>query len=207
MPPLADAVRLVDGDETDRPRREHVEESIAAVADEALGRDVEQAIPAVAHAARHLALLFGRQRAVVAGRRHAVADKRVDLILHQRDQRRDDDRETVAGDRRRLEAERLAAAGRQHEQRIAAGQHGLHRFALQRTERVVAPGTCSRMRGDRTRADDFGFRIEDCRSLQIRLQIRIFIESEIRNPLDLKSEIDLVADVQAAIDHACRSCP
>ena len=55
MAPLADAVRLVDRDEADRPRRQHVEEPVAAVADQALGRDVEQSIPAVAHAARHLA--------------------------------------------------------------------------------------------------------------------------------------------------------
>ena len=41
-------------------------------------------------------LLFRRQRAVVAGRGHAVADQRVDLVLHQRDQRRHDDGEAVA---------------------------------------------------------------------------------------------------------------
>ena len=139
VPPLADAMGFVDGDETDRPRRQHVEKTVAAVADQALGGDVEQSIPAVAHAARDLALLFGRQRAVVAGGRHAVADQSVDLILHQRNQRRHDDGEAVAGDGRRLEAEGLAAAGRQHQQRIAARQHRFHRFALQRAERVIAP--------------------------------------------------------------------
>ena len=71
--------------------------------------------------------------------RHAVADERVDLVLHQRDQRRDDHRQARAHERRRLEAQRLAAAGRQHDQRIAAGQDRVHRLALERTERGVAP--------------------------------------------------------------------
>ncbi len=46
-----------------------------------------------------------------------------------------------AHDRRRLKAERLSAAGRQHDDRVAAGEHGVHRFLLQRTEGGVAPVT------------------------------------------------------------------
>ena len=65
-------------------------------------------------------LLLGRQRAVVAGGRHAVADQRVDLVLHQRDERRHDQGHAVADQRRGLEADRLARPGGHHDQRIAA---------------------------------------------------------------------------------------
>ena len=87
----------------------------------------------------HRRLLVGRERAVVERRRHAVADQRVHLVLHQRDERRDDERQARPHERRRLEAERLAAAGRQHDDRVAAGEDGVHRLALQRTEGGVAP--------------------------------------------------------------------
>src|SRR5436190_1222507 len=42
-------------------------------------------------------------------------------------------------ERRHLEAQRLAAAGRQDDDRVAAVENRRHRFALQRTERGVAP--------------------------------------------------------------------
>ena len=51
--------------------------------------------------------------------------KLADLILHERDQRRDHDREPVPKQRWQLVAERLAAAGRHHGQRVAAlAEHG-----------------------------------------------------------------------------------
>ena len=121
--PLADAVRFVHRDEADAAGREQVEEAVAALADQPLGRDVEQAIASLAQAGDDVRLLVRRERAVVERRRHAVADERVDLVLHQRDERRDDDRETRPHERRRLEAQRLAAAGRQHDDRIAAREH------------------------------------------------------------------------------------
>ena len=40
---------------------------------------------------------------------------------------------------RRLKAERLAAAGRKHDHRIAAGDDGLHGLRLQRAEGIVSP--------------------------------------------------------------------
>ena len=49
--------------------------------------------------------------------------KRIDLVLHQRDQRRDDDRQPRHRQGRGLKAERLAAAGRQHDDRVAAREH------------------------------------------------------------------------------------
>ena len=52
VPPLADAVRLVDRDEADRRTASSVEETVAALAHQPLRRDVEQPVPPLAHAAR-----------------------------------------------------------------------------------------------------------------------------------------------------------
>ena len=46
----------------------------------------------------------------------------LDLILHQRDQRRDDEADAVAHERRDLIAQRLAAARRHQHERVAPGQ-------------------------------------------------------------------------------------
>ena len=47
--------------------------------------------------------------------------QRADLVAHQRDQRRDDEGDAGAGQRRELVAERLAAAGRHDREDVAAG--------------------------------------------------------------------------------------
>ena len=52
--------------------------------------------------------------------------QRVDLVLHQRDQRRDDQRQVIADQRRQLVAERLAGACRHHDERVATVDRGLH---------------------------------------------------------------------------------
>ena len=139
VPPLADAVRFVHGDEADVDGRQQRQKRVGALADQPLGRDVEQLVAPLTKPGDDVGLLRRRERAVEQRGRHAVADERVDLVLHQRDQRRDDDREARADDGRRLKAERLAAAGRQDDDRIAAGEHRVHRLSLQRPERRVAP--------------------------------------------------------------------
>ena len=121
--PLADAVGFVDRDETDRRARPAPDRAVARVADKTLGRKIQQAVARFGEPVAHRRLLIGAHRAVVAGGRHAVADEGVHLILHEGDQRGDDNREAVAHQGRNLETQRLAAAGRQHEQRIAAGDH------------------------------------------------------------------------------------
>ena len=63
----------------------------------------------------------------------------VDLVLHQRDQRRDDQRQAREQHGRRLETERFAAAGGQDDDRIAPADDARHRLVLQRQEAVVAP--------------------------------------------------------------------
>jgi hypothetical protein len=64
-------------------------------------------------------LLFGqRQRTVDARGANAQRRQAVHLVLHQGDQRRDDQRDTLAGDRGQLVAETLAPAGRHDAQAV-----------------------------------------------------------------------------------------
>ena len=80
-----------------------------------------------------------RLRAVQLRRRDAARGQAVDLVLHQRDQRRDDDGDAVVQERRHLVAERFAAAGRQDYERVAPLQHRGHGLFLQRTEHALPP--------------------------------------------------------------------
>ncbi len=74
----------------------------------------------------------------------AAGAQGIDLVLHERDKRRDYD-VGASGDRRRhLVAERLAAPGRHHYQRIAAIQTCLDRLCLQRAKTLKTPETAQR---------------------------------------------------------------
>ena len=69
---------------------------------------------------------------------HAQLAQRVDLVLHQRDQRRDDDADAIAQQRRNLVAQRLAAAGGHQHQRVAAAHHVLDHLGLMPAKRGIA---------------------------------------------------------------------
>jgi hypothetical protein len=56
------------------------------------------------------------------------------LVAHERDERRDDHGQVVAGEGGQLVAEALAAARRHDHQRVARVERGLHRLALPRAE-------------------------------------------------------------------------
>ena len=64
--------------------------------------------------------------------------ERIHLILHQRDQRRHHDADTVAQQGRNLVAQRLAAAGRHQHQCIAARHNVLDDGLLRAAKRGVA---------------------------------------------------------------------
>ena len=115
LPPLGDAVRLVDGDERDGDRLRQLHKTRRA---EPLGRDIEQAVLPAIGAAVHVAQLLARERtvdiprrdgaehrdALTLRRRDARVRERRDLILHQRDERRDDQRRPAEAERRDLVA-------------------------------------------------------------------------------------------------------
>ncbi len=79
--------------------------------------------------------LFGsRKRGVDERRRNAAPREAVDLILHQGDQRRDDERDAGQLQRGQLIDQRLARAGGHDHQRVAAAQHGVQRGFLARAK-------------------------------------------------------------------------
>ncbi len=145
VPPLRDAVRLVDDEQADprlpdplqeagrrEPLRRHVEQPRAAghraVDSRAVGRRVLLGVDERHHAGRH-------------------ALERLDLVLHQRDQRRHDQRQVGSHQRGQLVAERLARAGRHHDQHVAAGERRLDRLALARPEAREAEHLAQRRAG------------------------------------------------------------
>ena len=103
-----------------------------------LGRDIEQLVFPASGEIQRVAHLLERQGAVDAGGRDAGLIQRADLILHQRDERRDDERQSGQRERRDLIADGLAGAGRHDAERVAPGKNGLHELVLSRTEAVVA---------------------------------------------------------------------
>src|SRR5260370_39779096 len=90
LTPMADAMWLVD---RERPDIERAEEFLEAVGGQTLGRHEEQPQSFLARRPHHLALLdFGR-RAVDLTRVDVELAESVDLVLHERDERRHDDRQ------------------------------------------------------------------------------------------------------------------
>jgi hypothetical protein len=104
------------------------------VAAEAFGGDVEEFVGAAAEAVDALLLLLEVERAVDEGGGQVARVQCVHLILHQGDERGDDDRHALAHERGELVAERLAAARRHHDDRVVAFEDGLDDFALARAE-------------------------------------------------------------------------
>ena len=150
VPPLGDAVRLVDHEQPDVRVADPLQEARRG---EPLRRDVEQP-----HVARGRALdrppvgrgvLLGVDERHPAGR-HAL--DRLDLVLHQRHERRHHEREVRAHQRRQLVAERLARARGHHHQHVARREARLDRLALARPEGLEAEQLAqrrARLRGAR----------------------------------------------------------
>ena len=134
--PLRQAVRLVDREAVDVGLSDRVQE---AAAGEALGGDVDQARAAGGDAGEGNAhLLTGHDRGDHLDVLVPAGAKRGRLVLHQRDQRRDDQRDAFAEQRRQLVAERLARPGGHDREHVAARQGALDRLALPRTEALEA---------------------------------------------------------------------
>src|SRR5205085_10452073 len=126
-------MRLVDGDQREIGAGD---EAAKGVAGRALGSYVEQVELAVVEA------LNGSVAIRVGGgqRRGTKADRvgAADLVVHQRDQRGDDERSAVARDRRKLVAKRLPRAGRHDGKRMLPGEHPIDDVLLNAAEMVEA---------------------------------------------------------------------
>ena len=118
---------FIDSNQRDRNRLQGGVETTAA---KAFGRDVNEFVFAAAKCIDSRALLGFRNRAVDEGGGQAASAQCVNLILHQRDQRRDNERDAIADHRRQLITERLAASGRHDDDRVFAFQNGCNHFAL-----------------------------------------------------------------------------
>ena len=150
--PLRHAVRFVDGEQGDGGGALAVEPAQAleeAVGHEPLGGHVEQVELAAVQAAEHAARFVGVERRVVEGGPHAGGEQGVDLVLHEADQRRDDDAHAGPHDGRDLEAERLAAAGGHEHEGVAAVDQVLDDLLLVGAELAKAEDVAQHGRGGR----------------------------------------------------------
>ena len=127
LPPLGDAMRLVDGDHGDGQRAANAQKTRRK---QALGGDVDQLVlPAGEVSEGNVHLSLG-ERAVEKRRRHARLLECRHLILHQRNERRDHQRASRQRQRRHLIANGLARTGRHHGQDVAACKDGVDRLFL-----------------------------------------------------------------------------
>ncbi len=133
--PLGDAVRLVDREERDRPP---VEQPLGALGAQALGGQVEQVQLAAEERLLDRLPLVRVLRRVEESGPHPEGGQRVHLVLHQRDEGRDDDARAFSDQRRDLVAERLAAAGRHQHEGVAAADDLLDDLLLLTAEGAVA---------------------------------------------------------------------
>ena len=125
--PLADAMHLVDDDLAEL---QPVERRLQSLGAEQLGREVEELQGAVLDLLpdpRPLAPID----AAMHGRSGDTQEPELGhLVVHERDQRRDDQGEARLHHRRQLVAEALAAAGGHHGQEVLAGEQGVDDLAL-----------------------------------------------------------------------------
>ena len=135
MTPLRNAVRLVDGEEADVDFGKKVGEGRRI---KAFRRDVKE-IELIAIERDHNFAPFRRGgRGVNRRRVHAVFERRVDLILHEREERTNDDADALPDNRRKLIAERFPAPGRHDGKDVATLNNRARNFALVRAKRAKA---------------------------------------------------------------------
>ena len=128
-------MRLVQGEQADFAALQQIEE---ARGHQTLGRHIDQVKLATLDLPFDLHRVAPVQRGVEVGGIDADLTQGIDLIAHQRDQRRDDHRDTGPHQRRDLEAQRFAAAGRHQHHRVASGDHMVDDAGLLSPERVIA---------------------------------------------------------------------
>ena len=135
MPPLRHTVRLIDHDHRERHHGETMREIRRL---ELLRRHVEQLDPSAIHVTQPLDRLLVGDRAVHIGGGDPLLRQRLHLILHEGDQRRNDDRPLREQHRRDLEADRLPRTCRHDGHHILPGKDGRDHILLYRAECVVA---------------------------------------------------------------------
>ena len=137
-------MRLVHREQRQRNPRQPVHR---AVGQQPFGGDIKQVQLPLDQVAGDRARLgridLGVQRAGV----HPDLAQRRHLVVHQRDQRRDDHRGARPNQRRHLIADALAAAGRHQHQRVATRHHVPHRRILLAAKAGEAENLAQHLRG------------------------------------------------------------
>ncbi len=142
MPPFRNAMRLVDCEQAERRLRQQVAEALARGT---FGRDVEQVELAGAEALDRLGAIV-----VDAGQRCRANAHRLggaQLVVHQRDQRADDDAGPLQHHRGQLVGERLARAGGHHRQRALPRHHAVDHRGLHAAKGVIAENPAEMFNG------------------------------------------------------------
>jgi hypothetical protein len=137
-------VRLVDREQRDLALGQQPHRGLDP---QPLGREVEQVELARQERGLHPLPLAEVLRRVEEPRAHAQRGERVDLVLHQRDQRRDDHPDPWPDEGGDLVAQRLAAAGGHEHERIAARDDVLDDLLLTGPERVVTEHPVQDLKG------------------------------------------------------------
>ncbi len=144
--PLADAMRLVHGDQRHARLCQH---PLRPARGQPFRREVEQLERAVVQRAEHgVGLFLGIARGQRTGGDAGLAQP-ADLVAHQRDERRNHHRHAGAHQRRKLEAQRLAPACGHDRQHVAPLGHGLDDLALAGAERIEAENVFQHRLGGR----------------------------------------------------------
>ena len=131
VPPFRDAMGFIDGEQRDPRTLNGLAE---AFVDEPFRGDVQQPQPARANVVHDGPIFVQRQRRIQPPGGDAPGGERVDLIFHQGDQWRHDERQTRQQQGGNLVAERLAAAGWEYGRRRSPGQQVPDRVLLARLE-------------------------------------------------------------------------
>ena len=134
--PLRDAVRLVDGQQTDFHLLQCLDEGIGL---QAFRRDIKELQSTVSGLVVGQLQCIGVHARIDGCRRDAFVDEVRHLVFHQRNEGRDDDAEAVHGHRRHLETDALAATRRQQRERVVPSHHRVDDVLLQRAEAGIAP--------------------------------------------------------------------
>ena len=121
VPPLADAMGLVDGDHR---QAGGLEDRHEVLHHQPLGRQVQQVQFPGRKAPRDAGAVRAVEGTVEQLRPQPVGDRGVDLVLHQRDQRADDQARALHHVGGQLVAQALAPAGGHDGEHIPPGQHG-----------------------------------------------------------------------------------
>ena len=135
MPPLGHAVRFIN-DEHRNGQALH--EGCKEFVFQAFRRNIDESNPTSADGGEAGLGLFKGTLAVDIRRRYLLVDQAVDLVLHEGNERRNDQGHAGHHQGRQLEADRLSCPSRHDGQTVAAIEEGLDNFMLARPERRIA---------------------------------------------------------------------